>query len=64
MIKANEDQLFWLSTPEGGVFSRNFKKAATEYFQDCPALVTKIESEEFTRKTAAKMVQFYNNQCQ
>lgn len=64
VIKPDEDRLFWLSTPGGGVFSRNFKKAATEYFQDCPTLTAKIESGEFTRKTAAKMVLFYNNQCQ
>ncbi|MFC4633452.1 hypothetical protein ACFO3O_06015 [Dokdonia ponticola] len=64
VIKPDEDRLFWLYTPGGGLFSRNFKNAATEYFQDCPAVIAKIESGEFNSKTVAKMVQFYNNQCQ
>ncbi len=61
--KPNEEKLFWLATPQAGL-ARNFKKASLEYFQDCPALVSKLESNEFKRKTAPQMIQFYNNNCQ
>lgn len=39
------------------------KKALQEYFSDCPALVSKIESGEWGRDDLEQMVLFYNRSC-
>ncbi len=41
----------------------SFKKDMKEYFEDCPALVERIDSKEFRRKEVESMVTFYNAQC-
>ncbi|WP_099709464.1 hypothetical protein [Flavobacterium sp. 9] len=48
-------------TSEG--ISTNFKKAASNFFKDCPILVEKINSKEFTKDDIEKVVKFYNNNC-
>lgn len=45
------------------LFSKNFKKAASEYFSDCPNLVQKIKDKEYKKKDIKEIVVFYNNQC-
>ncbi|AWI26374.1 hypothetical protein [Flavobacterium pallidum] len=41
----------------------SWKKKAKDYFKDCPELIEKIESKEFTSKNIPEMVDFYNNTC-
>ncbi|AWA30705.1 hypothetical protein HYN48_11750 [Flavobacterium magnum] len=41
----------------------NWKKMTKDYFKDCPELIEKIESKEFTSKNIPEMVDFYNNIC-
>ncbi|ALM08804.1 hypothetical protein SB49_14120 [Sediminicola sp. YIK13] len=45
------------------LFSKNFGKVASEYFHDCPILLTKIESKEFKKRDLKQLVEYYNNQC-
>ncbi|WP_405411627.1 hypothetical protein [Maribacter sp. Asnod1-A12] len=45
------------------LFSKNFKNAASDYFADCPELVTKIQNKEFKKKHVRDIVKFYNLQC-
>ncbi len=45
------------------LFSKNFKKAASEYFSDCPTLVNKIQNKEFKKRHIEKVVTFYNTKC-
>lgn len=40
-----------------------FRKDMKEYFGDCPELVSKIESKEFTKNELFSIVSFYNAQC-
>lgn len=44
-------------------FSKNFKKAASEYFNDCPTLVEKIQNREFKKSDIREIVDFYNTSC-
>lgn len=46
------------------LFSKNFKKAASTYFKDCPKLVAKIQIREFMKKDIEAIVDFYNSECQ
>ncbi len=45
------------------LFTKNFKKAASAFFGDCPTLVTKIENRDYTKRDIQEIVQFYNNEC-
>ena len=45
------------------LFSKNFKKAASAYFKDCPSLVKKIQSRTFKKRDLEKIVTYYNNKC-
>ena len=45
------------------LFSKNFKKAASAYFKDCPSLVKKIQSRTFKKRDLEKIVNYYNNKC-
>lgn len=42
---------------------KSFKRAALEYFKDCPSLIEKIKSKEFTRKNVKEIVEYYNAEC-
>lgn len=44
-------------------FSKNFKKAASIYFKNCPELVEKIESKEFKKGDIRRVVRYYNTKC-
>jgi len=44
-------------------FSKNFKKAASEFFSDCPRLVTKIQDREFKKRHLNEIIEYYNTQC-
>lgn len=45
------------------LFSKNFKKAATAYFKDCPDLVEKIKTKEYRKREIRAIVEFYNSKC-
>lgn len=59
----NEDEdyiEFFVSTD---LFSKNFKKQARIFFQNCQLLVEKIESKQFKKKDILEIIDFYNNEC-
>ncbi len=45
------------------VFSKNFKKSASNYFKDCPRLVKKIKAKELKKKDIVEVVEIYNFLC-
>lgn len=47
----------------GTIFTKNFKKAASEYFSDCAELVKKIETREYKKRHIVEIVEFYNENC-
>lgn len=57
----NKEEMFNLGSNQ--LFSKNFKKAAADFFKDCPLLVSKIRKKEFRKKHILKIVEFYNQQC-
>lgn len=59
--RSNQQTASHLASNE--LFSKNFKKAATEYFSDCPPLVAKLENKEFNKKDIKEIVTFYNETC-
>ena len=58
----NESTVFHLGS-KGTYFSKNFKKAASTYFKDCPKLVTKIQNKELKKRDIVEIVEFYNENC-
>lgn len=48
---------------KGTIFTKNFKKAASEYFNDCSELVEKIQSKEFRKRDIVEIVEYYNGNC-
>lgn len=51
-IKINQVSLF-----------KAFRKRASEFFGDCPTLVSKIESKEFKKEDLIAIVEYYNSNC-
>ncbi len=45
------------------LFSKKFKKAASEYFSDCTSLVSKIQSRKFKKRHIEEVVTYYNTNC-
>lgn len=45
------------------LFTKNFSAAASEFFEDCPVLVKKIEEKEFKKRDLREIVSFYNSEC-
>ncbi|MFC2151023.1 hypothetical protein ACFLSE_00730 [Bacteroidota bacterium] len=41
----------------------SFKKRMINYFNDCPELCTKIESQEFRKRDIKAIVNYYNSSC-
>jgi len=62
VAKENEESLTHLGS-KGSLFGKNFKKAASEYFRDCPELVKKIQDKEYRKKHIEKVVKYYNENC-
>lgn len=46
------------------LFSKNFKKAASEFFKDCPILAQKIQNKTYKKRDIQKIVAFYNQKCE
>ena len=51
-IKINQVSLF-----------KAFKKRATQFFEDCPSLVSKIENKELKKEDLILIVEYYNSNC-
>lgn len=45
------------------LFTKNFKKAASEFFKDCTVLVSKIQNNEYKKRDIQEIVAFYNTEC-
>lgn len=48
---------------KGTIFTKNFKKAASEYFKGCSELVKKIQSKEYRKRDVVEIVEYYNENC-
>lgn len=59
--KPNEEEATHLGSNDW--MSKNFKKAASKFFSDCPQLITKIETREFKKKDLISIIDYYNNSC-
>jgi hypothetical protein len=46
-----------------GNISKNFKKAASDFFKDCPALVEKINNKTLEKDDIEEVVNYYNENC-
>jgi len=62
--RPNENFATLLSTSGQIVFSKNFKKTASEYFKDCSELVLKVESDYYKKDNVIEMVTYYNENCE
>jgi len=60
--KENEDAATYLGSTS--IFSKNFKKAALQYFADCPVLIEKIQNNEYKKRDITAIVGFYNKNCE
>ena len=59
--REGENKAFHLGSTN--LFSKNFKKAASDYFKDCPSLVKKIQNKEYKKKDIRLVIEFYNREC-
>ena len=59
--KPDEDEATHLGSNDW--MSKNFKKAASDFFSDCPRLVEKIQNRELKKKNLMAIIDFYNNVC-
>ncbi|MGY8939071.1 MAG: hypothetical protein ACKVK4_03750 [Flavobacteriales bacterium] len=59
--KKHEKEVTQISSTH--LFSKNFKKAATTYFEDCPDLVEKIATKEYRKRDIRAVIEFYNSKC-
>lgn len=62
-VERKNDNIIYHLGDKGNLFSKNFKKAAIEYFKDCTSLVKKIENKELKKKDVIEIVEFYNENC-
>ncbi|MBJ2174550.1 hypothetical protein JBL43_09895 [Aureibaculum sp. A20] len=58
-----DDEIVTHLGDRGNLFSKNFIKAASEYFKDCPELVKKIEDKAYKKRDIEEVVNFYNKDC-
>ena len=59
--KENETEVTHLGSTSW--ISKNFKKAASNYFKDCPNLVEKLQNKEYKKKDIREIIDFYNEYC-
>lgn len=62
VCRGNSDFVIELATV-GSFFGKNFIKAASEYFSDCPDLVKKIENKVYKKRDIEEIIRFYNAKC-
>lgn len=56
-----DDKVFHVGSNQ--LFKKDFKKAASQFFNDCPSLVEKIQSDEFIKRNIGEIVNYYNVHC-
>jgi len=61
--KPDAQKVIHLGSNSNHLFTKNFKKAAVEFFSDCGILVSKIQNKEFTKRDLKEVIDFYNNEC-
>lgn len=44
--------------------TKNFKKTASEFFSDCPHLVSKISNRELKKRDLKEIIHYYNSVCE
>lgn len=59
--KANQGEAVYLGSSSW--LSKNFRKAAMDFFSDCSKLVKKIEGREFKKRDLKEIIEFYNGEC-
>lgn len=60
--KKNQEKLIFIGA-KGNFLYKNFKKAATAYFNDCPNLIEKIQLRELKLKHLSDIIEYYKSQC-
>lgn len=60
--RPGEDEATYLGSSSW--LSKNFKKAASDYFADCPHLVSKIQNRELKKKHLKEIIAYYNTKCE
>jgi len=59
--KEGEIQVTYLGSNH--FIAKNFRKASSEYFKDCPILMEKIDNKEYKKRDIRVIVNFYNENC-
>lgn len=59
--KPGENEATYLASTSW--LSGNFKKTASDYFADCPSLVSKIQNRELKKRDLKEIIDYYNTQC-
>lgn len=59
--KVNEDEA--IDFGKNAVLTKNFKKIASKFFEDCEKLVQAIQSERATRYDLKEIIKYYNDKC-
>ncbi|MCF6280409.1 MAG: hypothetical protein L3J14_08690 [Flavobacteriaceae bacterium] len=62
-VSKHDEPLLTYLGAKGSLFSKNFKKAASEYFSDCPKLVWMIKNKELKKRDIVEIVDYYNKNC-
>ncbi len=62
-VGKEDSKLVTRITSKGTLFEKNFKKAAMNYFKDCPALVKLIENKTYQKRDLEEIVKYYNEKC-
>lgn len=60
--KTGSDEAIHLGSSDW--MSKNFKKAASNFFSDCPKLVEKLQSREYRKRDLKEVIDFYNSECE
>ena len=60
--KRESDQVDHLYT-KGLPFAKSFRKSMKKYFKNCPALIEKVENQEFSNIELWEVLYFYNRNC-
>lgn len=56
-----DDKVFHVGSNQ--LFTKNFKEAISHFFNDCPSLIEKIQSDEFMKRNIGEIVNYYNVHC-
>lgn len=61
LMREGEEELTSIGSNQ--LFSKNFKRGASEYFSDCKDLAVKIRTKKYKKKDIIKIVDDYNKNC-